>query len=169
MTFLLKYIANKFTDRACRIRVIGYFPILSEESSREGILELHLALGIPPLPPVLWPNSPIELAIDFWRKSDAALAKSVDDADDRRIAFVKSGFCEKNALFVKDTTLLRAPVFACDHPEYPVVDKVYEARKKVCNAYPQDAQNCALCPIASLGHPIEEGAQRYREAILKTL
>jgi hypothetical protein len=124
MTFLLKFIANKFTNRDCRIRVIGYFPILSEESSRAGIAELHLALGIPPLPPVLWPNSPIELAIDFWRKSDAALAKSVDDAGDRRIVFVPSGFSEKNALFAGDTTFLREPVFACDHPEYPVEDRV---------------------------------------------
>jgi hypothetical protein len=169
MTFLLKYIANKFTNRDCKIRVIGYFPILSDESSRAGVAELHLALGIPPLPPVLWPNSPIELAMDFWQKSDAALAKSVDEANDRRIVFVQSGFSEKNALFAGDTTFLREPVFACDHPEYPVEDKVYEARKKVCNRYPQDPQNCALCPIASLGHPIEEGAQKYSEAILATL
>jgi GDSL-like Lipase/Acylhydrolase len=169
MTFLLKYIASKFANRDCKIRVIGYFPILSEASSRIGIAELHLALGIPPIPPVLWPNSPIELAMDFWHKSDAALAMSVDEADDRRIVFVQSGFSEKNALFAGDTTFLREPVFASDHPEYPVEDKVYEARKKVCDRYPQDPQNCALCPIASLGHPIEGGAQKYSEAILATL
>jgi hypothetical protein len=171
MTTLLKYVVARFPHPACKVVVTGYFPILSNDSSIEMIPLLLMALRLPPLPIASWRkgNSPIELALEFWHKSDRVLAQSVQEVKDPRVMFVRSGFAEQNALFAPDP-LLREPSFdLLHHPEYPVDDNVYDARGVECQNYPQDPEGCLLCPMASLGHPTEGGAKKYAKAILAKL
>jgi len=132
---------------------------------------LLLFLRLPPVPQELWPqgNTPIELATEFWHESDRLLKQSVKEVKDPRVTFVASGFIEENALFASDPLLREPTPDLFNHPEYPVYDKVYDARGVASKKYPQDPEGCSLCPMASLGHPIEAGAQRYFESILPRL
>jgi len=169
MTFLLKYIVAKF--RACKIILTGYFPILSKDSAKDLIPLLLMFLRLPPVPQEFWRigNTPIDLATEFWHESDRLLAQSVKEVNDPRVTFVKSGFVEQNALFAKHP-LLREPIpDPFDHPQYPVYDKVFDPRGVACKKYPQDSESRLICPMASLGHPLEEGAQRYFDAIFPRL
>ena len=157
MTALLTYVAEKFRHPDCRIIVTGYFPILSGKSAPDKIPQLLMAWGVPAIGPI---EQTIDLALDFWRKSDDALASAVKAVNDERIVFVSPKFTEENSLFTGKKTLLR---------EDPFHDKVHDARIKECLKYPQDPEGCLTCPVASIGHPIEAGARQYKDAILNVL
>jgi hypothetical protein len=168
MRLLLKYISSKFPDPKCKIRLVGYYPILSYKSHLRDIIELLLVLGVRAVQQSRWMSDPIDQALFFWRQSDELLKKTVDEAGDPRIVFVPSGFSEDSALFTGDRSLLREPCF--DGPNvYPVDDPVYVDREKVCEKYPQDSTGQVICPMASVGHPKETGAATYSDAIWKTL
>ncbi|HYL58502.1 MAG TPA: hypothetical protein VEU51_06495 [Candidatus Acidoferrales bacterium] len=171
MTTLLKHIVTRFSHRDCRIVVTGYFPILSCDSLSQHIPNLLDLLRVPRPRKVTRKtlNNSISRALFFWCESDRLLAQSVKDVKDSRVVFVPSGFTDKNALFVPGTAKLRPPEFDCGHWESPVCDAVYDARNKECERYPQDSENRPFCPFASLGHPIEGGAQIYFDSIVPRL
>jgi hypothetical protein len=173
MVTLLKYIVARFSHSSCRIVVTGYFPILSRDSCLVNIpllLKLLRVKGSRKARSRTASDLIVDRALRFWHESDRLLAKSVKDVNDPRVRFVRSGFNSKNALFATDPLLREPNVDPClPHPQFPVYDSRYDQRGVECKHYPQDLENCLFCPIASLGHPLERGAQTYFNAIVPRL
>lgn len=172
MLELLKSVAARFSNPACRIIVTGYYQILSAASSFAptvafleilGITEastlLHTATGFSDL---------VALSHLFWQGSNTALSKAVDEVNPtvgNRITFVGSGLTEQNSLFQGESLLW---VFSGTPPIVDAADDFRDFRAQVCsNFYPDGSVDCAICRFASVGHPTAGGAIKYYEQIME--
>jgi hypothetical protein len=115
MVTLLTEVAAKFNAADCRIIVVGYYPILSDDSNPLALPRLLTALGHDfskerALRAQGFPLSdPVELSLLFWTCSDTALKHAVTDvnagAGTNCISFVSPGFGPKNSVFASEPWL----------------------------------------------------------------
>lgn len=181
MKALIDKATAAFSKNTCRFIVCGYYPILSPDSDPLATSEaalIHL-LGIfnngIPASFSLAEQGPIidtlvDLAMQFWRDSDEALAQAVSDSASKpklggRLLFVPNTFTEANALF-STTPLLFG--FGSDlAPE----DEVIPARTGACNVQysPLEIVAREICYHASVGHPNPAGASAIAQAIQQAL
>lgn len=182
MAELLSELGQRCDPKAIVV-VPGYYPILSPDSTHfiheeqfRLMLEMHgVAIGAASLetrfetrallPPVT------RNCVEFWHRSDEALAGAVAAANQRfagspRFVFAKLPFSEQNAVFASHpllwglTALLEAQ------------DEVIAQRKPQCDAIFGDLihlPNLLQCHRASAGHPNVEGASIIADTIRAAL
>jgi lysophospholipase L1-like esterase len=173
-TLLVKVLA---TFTLARVRVTGYFPILSPASNplvgSAGDPLLHLLgnfnVGFPQTlerDDVL--SAVSDRTMQFWQDSNDYMAQAVADANGgaANAAFVQMPFIADNALFAPMSMLWG---FA---PDLGPEDEVAVQRGQACDLqYPSPFELVAdeICHHASVGHPNVAGAQAISRAILNTL
>jgi lysophospholipase L1-like esterase len=173
MTKLLIQVATKFSSPDCRIMVVAYYPILSNDSEMSWIPQLLTVLGHDVAKEVSFRaqglplSNPVDLALRFWTQSDAALQAAVDEVNANvganRITFVSPGYGPQNSLFAQDPWLWELEL------DLSATDPVRDAREQACKQIDLDFPDCVICPRASVGHPNVTGAQKYADAILRAL
>jgi lysophospholipase L1-like esterase len=165
------------TFPTARVRVIGYFPILSPASdplagpSGDPLLHLlgNFNSGFPQtLEREVILEAVTARTMQFWTDSTSDLQQAVTNTanGDPRTVFVPAPFGPENAVFAPDPLLWG---FA---PDLGPEDEVARARGVACDTqYPSllDIVADEICHHASVGHPNVRGAQRIAEAILATL
>src|SRR5260370_21412447 len=166
MKLLLQSIAAKFSDPRCRIILLGYYPILSENSEQHGIPFLLKARGIPNADILLesaGASDPRDLALQFWKESDLCFKAAVAEANqtaNNRITYVLPPFEEQNALFESDPWLWGVGM------DLAAEDEVVAQRTEACIRLVQGGLDCQTCRRPSVGHPDPTGAIKYYEAIM---
>ncbi|MGH7926004.1 MAG: SGNH/GDSL hydrolase family protein [Candidatus Binatus sp.] len=167
MKLLLQAVTAKFSDPECRIILLGYYPILSENSEEHGLPFLLRARGIPNADLLLRTavSDPRDLALQFWRESDQWLKASAAEANqtpaaNNRIAYILPPFQEQNALFESDPWLWSIGM------DLAAEDEVVDQRTEACIRLVPGWLDCQVCRRASVGHPDPTGAIQYYEAIM---
>jgi len=166
MLALLQKVATRFSDPQCRIIVLGYYPILGEDSDQESIPALLEARGVPNAElltlgsPAI--TDPRELAVRFWHESDQNLKAAVAAAGDRRITYILPPFEEENALFESNPWLWGLDFGEGLEPE----DEVADLRRDQCVLRVPGLVDRQVCIRASVGHPNAVGAIKYYEAVM---
>jgi hypothetical protein len=166
MKLLLQTVAAKFSESQCRIIVLGYYPILSENSEEHGIPFLLKARGIPNAEILMQSagaSDPRDLAMQFWTESDLCFKAAVAEANqtaNNRITFVQSPFEAQNALFEADPWLWSVGM------DLAAEDEVVDQRTEACIRLVPGWLDCQVCRRASVGHPDPTGAIKYYEAIM---
>lgn len=171
MKVLLTEAAAAFANPQSRIVVTGYYPYLSSDSDQSLIEDLLSILGIS-LPDHLVPDPLLQrvtqLAMQFWKESNAALALAATEVaqqsrNPNKIVFIPGPLQESNAVFASDPWL-----FGLADGVNPQ-DEVAVSRKVACDhcySDPIDLMQHEVCRIASVGHPNQTGAEKYASAIL---
>jgi hypothetical protein len=162
MKLLLQTVAKKFSDPQCKIILLGYYPILSENSEQHGIPFLLKARGIPNADLLLQNpvSDPRDLAVQFWKESDLCFKAAVADIADRRITYVLPAFQAQNALFESDPWLWNVGM------DLAAEDEVVDQRTEACIRRVPGWLDCQVCRRASVGHPDPTGAIKYYEAVM---
>jgi hypothetical protein len=166
MKLLLQTVAAKFSDPQCRIILLGYYPILSENSEQHGIPFLLKARGIPNAEVLMRSagvSDPRDLAVRFWRESDLCLkaaAAEVNQTFNNRITYILPPFEARNALFESDPWLWSVGM------DLAAEDEVVDQRTEACIRLVPGWLDCQICRRASVGHPDPTGAIKYYEAIM---
>jgi hypothetical protein len=167
MKLLLQAVTAKFSHPECRIILLGYYPILSENSEEHGIPFLLRARGIPNADLLLQTavSDPRDLAIQFWKESDQwlkAAAAEVNQipAANNRITYALPPFREQNALFESDPWLWSIGM------DLAAEDEVVDQRTEACIRLVTRWLDCQVCRRASVGHPDPTGAIKYYETIM---
>jgi hypothetical protein len=173
VTTLLRCVVTKFNNS--KIVVVGYFPILKDNTPLPKVADLVAALSgrdrhteKKRLALKAWFSDPRILAMNFWHWSDEALQEAVREANEisGKIAFVKSGFGPENALFASHPFLWNLNY---GDPTLPAQDPMANDRIPECDLYVHNVENRILCYRGSVGHPNVEGARRYADSIMKAL
>lgn len=166
MKLLLETVGAKFSDPQCKIILLGYYPILSENSDHDSVPFLLKARGIPHADILLQSNAaisdPRDLAVQFWKESDLCFKAAVADVADKRITYVLPPFEAQNALFESDPWLWGLDFGADLAPE----DEVADQRRVECVLRVPRSLDCQQCIRASVGHPNATGAIKYYEAVM---
>ena len=179
MQGLLEKLAT-LLNAATRVAVVGYYPILSDQSDPadmelRGLLELHgVATGsvfagdefsLSNIFPAIVAN-----CIMFWQESNQALQAASDAANktaQRDFAvFVKLPFSEQNALWAEHPLLWELNDFLSAE------DEVSAPRGKACQLLYGDLVHLPKllqCQRASTGHPNIEGAATIAATLLAAL
>jgi len=178
-TLLLKA-CSVFRKPGRQILVTGYYPILSDESDLDVFDEVdafeHL-IGIFGHRLRFYHHRENRLArvrshaLQFWRESNAAIAKAVSEVQSLvnagdRLRYVPCPLSESHALFTGDARLF---AFGPElHPE----DEVAAERKVACELHFkglfQGVQR-SNCRHASVGHPNVKGSNEIAASILNAL
>ena len=180
MQGLLEALAAKLAGREVRIAVIGYYPILSDQSRQtetqlRALLELNGVatssvfapeeLSVGAFVPGIIAN-----CITFWQESNRALQAAVDGANaaaGRNVAlFVKLPFAEENAMWAPQSLLWELTPLLL--PE----DEVSNPRGAACAALYGDIVHfprLIQCQRASAGHPRVQGAATIANTLLAVL
>jgi hypothetical protein len=171
MKQLLQTVAVKFSDPGCRIVLLGYYPILGENSDKPSIPFLLKARGIPHADLLLASDAaisdPRDLAVQFWKESDQWLSQAAAEvnktqAGNNRITYILPPFQEQNALFESDPWLWGLDFGSGLAPE----DEVADQRRDECVLRVPRLLDCQECIRASVGHPNATGAIKYYEAVM---
>lgn len=158
MTPLLHLALRVFPN--ARIIVIGYYPIVSEQSNTFMILLLLSTLAIVSVTAVPGLTAAALAIIHermnarsriFFETSSRVLAETVHAAGPR-VTFVPSGFGPEHAFAAPQSRL-----WGLGFPAEPI-DPIALARRRVCTGD-------AICQIASIAHPNPDGARAYADAI----
>lgn len=158
MTPLLHLALRVFPN--ARIIVIGYYPIVSEQSNTFMIPLLLSALVIVSVTAVPGLTAAVLAIIHermnarsriFVETSSRVLAETVRAAGPR-VTFVQSGFGPEHAFAAPQSRL-----WGLGFPAEPI-DPIALARRSVCTGD-------SICQIASIAHPNAEGARAYADAI----
>jgi lysophospholipase L1-like esterase len=168
MKSLLTMVSQKFSLPNCQILVLGYYPILSNQSDPTKALKFLQAHGIHK-PDYLTEDldffDPIvQRCLSFWNDSTTYLRKAVSESHDPRIAFLDSGFTEANSVFSTVLPyLFGVELDGTFGPEDPMA----LTRHLQCDAvYPANQElNRQFCYRASAGHPNVLGAAQYARQI----
>jgi hypothetical protein len=180
MKALLTLATNIFTKPNCRFVVTGYYPILSPDSDLFSLagaerLDFFLSLRGLRIPPHLdrdpITNHIVDLAMQFWHGSDAALSQAVNEVAvsqgiGNRLIFVPIPFGIPNALFAGNPLLFGL------NPDFSPQDEIVAERKQACNLKYPDPLNLVtreICYHASVGHPNVAGSQAIAATILNVL
>lgn len=170
MLTLLQSVAAKFSSADCRIRVQGYYPILSPQSHFPSVLNLLGAHMIAP-PSFMDQNAVINAVIarcqQFYAESTTALQQAVHDAGDVRIGYVDPGFTAANSAFAPQSMLWGLASDVDLSPQDPVAASRHASCDVTFDAL--DIVNREQCYRASAGHPNPDGARQYAKQILATL
>lgn len=165
---------------AIPILVIGYYPILSHDSSfgqYAGLLEayaLHDTKSFSALAQqeqeARWLSS-VGNCLAFWHESDECLARAVGkfnkDSGTNRAHFVKLPFAERNAVFAPEPWLWG--VDASLQPEDEVVAERRDACRRAHSVTERSLIARLMCDRASVGHPNVMGAEIMARRIAWTL
>jgi hypothetical protein len=171
MKLLLQTVAAKFSDPQCKVILLGYYPILSENSDQVSIPFLLKARGIPHADLLLQSaaaiSDPRDLALQFWKESDRWLSQAAAEvnqtpAANNRITYILPEFHEQNALFESDPWLWGLDFSSGFAPE----DEVADQRRDQCLRRVPRFLDCQECIRASVGHPNATGAIKYCEAVM---
>jgi hypothetical protein len=168
MLTLLQQVMAKF-PRA-RVLVLGYFPVLSHQSSQRGIECLFAAVhGVtfaPIFQPDLFRNALVDHCLRFWKVSDESLQGAVAQANQAagtRAIFVESGIMEVGAAYAPGSLLWELD------PEDPFKarDEVATQRHAACDLAGLNIFQKRQCHLVSTGHPNVAGAARIAEMCIK--
>lgn len=183
MTELLTEIGNELRKPGAKVAVIGYYPILSSDSTHfadrmqaQVFLEMHgVATGSASLKVSfdtdLLLSPAIRNCLEFWHRSDQELNGAVAAANQYfkgapQFIFVQLPFQEENAVFASHPLLWGlTPLLSAE-------DEVREEREPACDAAFGDLvglPKLIQCYRASAGHPNVEGAAVIADAILAGL
>jgi len=173
MLTLLRKVSTKFSKATCRILVIGYYTIISDQSDPLGVHKLLSLHGIA-VPEFIEAEADFLQAVirrckDFFADSTAELQRAIVDLSDPRVRFVASGFTEDNAIFVPNTSLLWG--LDLDHGLEPL-DPVAAQRRPLCDiahSGPLEILAREQCYRASAGHPNVAGARKFGSQIIAAL
>ena len=177
MKALLDQITAKFSLPEARIRVTGYYPVLSAKSDPDFFKPFLKVIGAPWLDDLgdvledLLKGKIIQNSIIFAEQSASALQKAVNEANTSltglgRIVFVSSGFGPENSAFAGEN----AWVFGVnDDVDFSPEDEVIDSRHASCDACEPDLLQRWVCYRASAGHPNALGAKQYAAQILASL
>jgi lysophospholipase L1-like esterase len=181
MQQLLQATAAKLTKPGAKIAVVGYYPILSEQSGFPSddhfrmLLELNgIATSSVALRSTLSTKdtapSVVANCLSFWKNSNVMLQAAVDGANQElngdTCVFVKLPFTEENAMWAPQSLLWE--LSALLEPE----DEVAGARSAVCEKIYGDVVHIPQwiqCVRASTGHPDVAGAARIAQALNSVL
>lgn len=184
MTRLLGNLVAKLVKPGARVAVVGYYPILSAQSTFENekqprmLMEMH---GVATSSVAMEKTFDIETLVPgivanclaFWKTSTESLKAAVNATNSSpgqaTCIFVDTGFTEVNALWAPDPLLWElSPLL---EPE----DEVTELRNRACDArygdlvhLPQWGQWYQCCR-ASVGHPNVRGAAKIATQIANTI
>ncbi len=173
MLMLLRKIGAKFSKPTCKIRVTGYYTIVSKQSDPLGVeklLKLH-GIALPDFgnPTAEFLEPVIRRCQEFFADSTASLQQAVADAADSRITFVPTGFTDANAIFVPGTSLLwNLDLDDGLGPQDPVAADRH-AQCDLAHGGPLNAFAREFCYRASAGHPNVAGARQFKDQLLATL
>lgn len=170
MTAMLRRAAARF-PRA-RIVVTSYYPILTHDSQVPLYQDFMLTVGMPVSPMTRFVDSSLiferivrNCAI-FYDASTRALEGAVETANQTaggRVVLAQPPFADENAALASHPWLFG--VGGDLAPEDPMA----QSRRASCNACLDDFLRREQCYRASAGHPNQEGARRFGDAILAAL
>lgn len=180
MQELLEKTAEKVSLPNARIAVVGYYPILSEQSAGtetqfRSLLEMHGVatssvivedqFSLSALLPKVVDN-----CLTFWKESTQALRTAVDAANETLgnnvCVFVNLPFAEENAMWAPQSLLWELTPLLL--PE----DEVSDPRGRTCETLYGDVVHIPMwiqCVRASVGHPRVNGAAKIAEALSAAL
>jgi lysophospholipase L1-like esterase len=172
MLTLLRKVGAKFSKPSCKIRVTGYYTILSAQSDPLGVIKLLSLFGIAVPPFVNSQRDVIDPVLkrcaEFSADSTRDLQQAVADSGDPRIRFVDNGFTEANSVFAANSLLWGLDLTDDLNPQDPVA----ATRRPLCDiAHPGPLELLPReqCFRASAGHPNVQGAQQFANKILATI
>jgi lysophospholipase L1-like esterase len=179
MEDLLEEVAGKLVLPNGRIVVLGYYPILSNQSAGteiqfRSLLEMHGVatssaiagdeFSFSALIPTVVKN-----CLTFWNSSDTAFQQAVDAVNAKLgktvCTFMKLPFSEENAMWAPQSLLWELTPLLL--PE----DEVSDSRGAVCKTLYGDVAHIPQwiqCVRASAGHPRVEGAAKIAEVLSAT-
>jgi hypothetical protein len=172
MTALLLTVAAKFNNPRTKILVLGYYPVLSNQSRLAGIAPMISAFGVSDASTrsrgAGW--NPWRRVIDnalLWKSdSDELIQQSIaaaSAAHPGRFIWVDPGIQAENSAFAP-----RPWVFGVRLPQVSAEDDLAATRRAQCVIQP-DPDLRAYCCRASAGHPNRWGARAYFNAIFPML
>ena len=170
MLVLLRKTVTRFSKPDCKIRVTGYYPIVSAQSHFPSVIDLLGCHGIM-APDFIDKNVLVRAVIDrcekFFSESTASIEQAVAEAGDARIAYVAPGFTDANSVFAPQTLLWGLK----DDLDLSPEDEVANARRASCNAAFDELQIVEReeCYRAPVGHPNVLGAKHFAQKILESL
>jgi lysophospholipase L1-like esterase len=178
MTRFLTSAVGRLVKPTARIAVLGYYPILSEQTKFDDakkaqmLMESHGvatgsgALGKQPDPAALVPAI-VANCLAFWKASDTALAAAVHAVNTqvgREVCvFVASPFTEANAAWAPDSWVWELS------DVLDAQDEVKDLRDMACDKLYGDVVDLLTwikCDRASVGHPDVEGAAQIAAALV---
>lgn len=184
MARLLSALAPKLGKPGARIVVLGYYPILSDQTNFENDNQPRLVMemnGVTTSSVAMEKTFEVSALVPqivanctaFWRTSAQGLQAAVNDANTgfgRAIClFLDPGFNEANALWSPDPLLWELS------PTLDPEDEVTELRDRACDALYGDLAHAAqwgqwyVCDRASVGHPNVKGAAKIALALATAL
>jgi lysophospholipase L1-like esterase len=171
MLALLQKVARRFPNAL--VLLLGYYPVLSHCSRREGIELLYSVIhGVqfaPVCEPDLFRHGIVEHCLRFWRLSNGLLrgaAESIDrQAGARRALFIDSGMTEANAAYAPESLLWELEL---DNPEH-APDEVALVREAAAGLVATGPLQRRQCRLSSVGHPNVAGAARIAQQCLEAL
>jgi lysophospholipase L1-like esterase len=172
MLTLLGKATSKFTNRATRIVVPGYYPILSTESDPIRVpdfLGLHgvqFTKLLTALGDMVFHKIYRQCAL-FAEQSSISLRQAVDEINakdgGRRVRFAEVPFAPENAALAPQAWL-----WGIGEDLVPE-DQVVRPRHGACNLYEPDLIQREICYRASVGHPNVDGARQFAAAVQRAL
>lgn len=180
MVVLLDAVRAAVPGEDIPILVVGYYPILSHDSSLArypGLLSSYALDTVEPFSSLSseakekrWLGS-VGNCLTFWHESDASLARAVETFNRRsgnnRAQFVKLPFSDRNAVFASEPWLWG--VDATLNPE----DEVVLDRRAACRVAGSVVGHGPVasftCERASVGHPNVAGAEIMAKRIASVL
>jgi lysophospholipase L1-like esterase len=180
MLTLLSRVCASAPDPTIPILVLGYYPILSSDSSRPEFPRLLEAYGLTGRAHFAelsgeaayerWRGS-VGNCLAFWHESNASLARAVHEFNSRcsreRAHFIKLPFTERNAVFASEPFLWGLDVHL--QPE----DEVAQERRDACSVARSVLAGGTIamftCERASVGHPNVRGAEVIAETVAAAL
>jgi|KBSSwiS6_1023812.scaffolds.fasta_scaffold02124_4 lysophospholipase L1-like esterase len=177
MVALLTTILTRYPASETTIVVTGYFPVFSNDSDFNRVLDYLHGIGIAPPPHLMTSDkdrrafafASIELALLFWQESRLQLQRAVAAMQTGRVIFADVPFQEENAMFASHPWLFNVHLDAHTGRLVPEDDVIAERHEQCVKCYPHDPFGRAFCDIASAGHPNRPGSEQYTTAILAAL
>jgi lysophospholipase L1-like esterase len=168
---LLQQVISRFTN--ARVLVLGYYPALSQQSSKQGVEALFsLVHGVkfaPLFDADLFRNEIVEHCLRFWKLSTGLLRGATEhvnrDAGETRAIFVDSGLDENNAAFAAQTLLWELDLN--DLNKAP--DEAVAERRAACEQVAAGELQKRQCLLSAVGHPNVAGAARMAEQCMRAV
>lgn len=171
MLALLQQVVATFPH--AQVLVLGYYPVLSEQSQAEGIEHLFsLVHGVrfaPLFDPAVFRGEIVEHCVRFWKLSTGLMRGAVEhvnrNAGRTRAIFVDSGMDESNAAYAPQSLVWELDL------ERPGValDEAAGERQAACALVSAGTFQERQCLLSSAGHPNVAGAALLAEQCLAAL
>ncbi len=168
---LLRRVVNRFAN--ARVLVLGYYPVLSQQSLPEGVEAIfsvvHGVKFAPLFDPAMFRKKIIENGSRFWKLSSGLLRNAVEQvnraAGETRAIFVDSGMDEANASYTPQSLLWELDLNAPDQAP----DEVAAERVAACALVADGELQKYQCGLCSVGHPNVAGAMKMAEQCIQAI